>query len=334
MGFETGEHVGWGLAYRDNQQESSQQRWLYNDGVLQDDTWGSGARKYVGLDLSGLVDQVEPTNTYTPMPAAEAGRVILFDPAAGLGPPERAPDGDPLFMNIFLDPEVSSQKFSAIAACLSANQTGLNAALAAIPKEVPESGRQFVAALKLGGFADELPPYFDPAFREAVASMRSATTIPAYGDFLLYPGRSVTGRIDGHTVRLTAVKRGNDADTRFEVDGVEVIPREEKEDPAVNAAVVPNAPTNVPGVLLGDFGLTLDGPACAHQSDNCGERIDGRWSAGDQALSLTVSVRTTEPYYDGYESWPCWSPEARALQEAAARRVGYKATEGCETPSK
>jgi hypothetical protein len=257
QGFEVGDGIGWGLAYR---YPSKQLVWLYNNGMPNGD-YGLTASKYVGWTFDGeSFTGTGPTYVYTPMPAALTDKVVVFAPAAGLLAPERAPDGDPSFMNIFVDPStMSTTEFSGIASCLSSHRTELNSAIGRLPGEVPEKDRRFLHVLQLGGIAYELPPFADPAFMNAVAKMRSARTFPNYGDFfVLYPGNTVAGKIAGRAVKLTAVGKDH-LITRLEVDGVSVTFKRLE-----NGMLAPRAQTNVDGVsidFLGDW--IIDGPDCA-----------------------------------------------------------------------
>lgn len=298
--FETGDRIGWGLGYRDS---PGSLLWLYNNGIHPPGVWGYAASKYVGWSLDGAHKEVGPTYAYTPMPAAVRGHVVLFDPAAGLGPPESGPGIDPPLMNIFIDPSVvSPQKFSAVVSCLSARRNELNAAMARLPEAIPADDAELMHVLRLGGIAYELPPYGDPAFMDAVANMRSARTIPQYGPFILYPGRTATGRIAGHAVRLT-VSGKQEPGTRLEVDGVVVKPTSNL------------GPTNVAGVSGGSMRWTIDGPVCDQKGWDCGadiETMDPHQNDGSE--SLDVEVRTDTYTYSQY---PDWSAESRAARKAA-----------------
>lgn len=282
--FEEGDAIAWGLGYRDKPDSLT---WLYNNGILPEGGHGPTAETYVGWNLDKEELDAGPTYTYTPMPPPVAGRVIVFDPGAGLGPPENAPAGDPPFMNIFLDAgRMSPEVFSAIAQCLGAHRAELNAAMSRLPERIPSKDDQFLHVLRLGGIAYELPPLANPMFRDAVANMRSATTIPANGLFLLYPGRSAAARFAGHDVRVTAVGYGNDADVRLVVDGVEVREPDQRNGPI-------DARSTVPGVSINLMGWSIDGPVCDHPGGNCGELIEVLHPTSDHAWLLLTNVRAS-----------------------------------------
>lgn len=314
------DEFAWGIGYRDS---ADIVHWLYNDAETghPHEPGEPAVLKYVGWeDADGTPPG--PTYDYTPMPPVAPGRVILFDPSAGLKPPGDYPRDDPPLINIFIDPDaMSAQEFAAVVACLSAQKEELNAAMVRMRATLPLSPATRFVVLRLGGIAYETPPFGDPAYMSALKNMRSAVTIPAYGDFSLYPGRTATGRIAGHTVRVSAVGNNDEFHVRYEVDGAVVARQDVKQDPGVNALVVPDAPTNVPGVSLGDAGLTIDGPACEVQSDNCGERIAAWVGRNKGLLRLSVGVRSAN---DQYLTYPDWSAEARA-----ARRDTGDCTKSC-----
>ena len=136
---------------------------------------------------------------------------------------------------------------------------------------------------------------------EGLATMRSATRIPVYGSFLLYPGKSASGRIAGHTVRLTAIGGSDNPDVRLEVDGVVV---NGSPDAAPTNAIA--KPSKALGVFRGPMGAwEIDGPACDHRSDDCGAMIQfGGRTAAEPAESIDVSVKIAP--YNQYSTDPGW----------------------------
>jgi hypothetical protein len=213
---------------------------------------------------------------------------------------------------MFIDPNaMSPQVFAAAVACLSDHKDALNAAMVRMRDTLPMAPASRFVVLRLGGIAYERPPFGDKTYMDALANMRSATKIPPNGPFLLYPGRTAAGVIAGHTVRVTAVGTNEEIDARFEVDGVVVV-RQPQQASSTNA--MEGWPTNVPGATLGFGGLTIEGPACGHASDNCGEMIGGGSSKADGAERLDVFVKT--PPYNEYTEYPDWSDQSRAARKA------------------
>ncbi|HEY2706609.1 MAG TPA: hypothetical protein VGI95_01035 [Caulobacteraceae bacterium] len=302
----------WGIGYRDH---PGGVHWLYNDA----ETGHPHApgeptvEKYVGWDVEGDPSNPGPTFAYTPMPAAAPGRVILFDLGAGLGPPGDFPRDDPPLMNIFIDPiAMTPEEFADVVACLQTHRNDLNAAMVRMRASLPMSPASRFVVLRLGGIAYEKPPFSDKTYMDALVNMRSASKIPAYGPFLLYPGRTATGVIAGHTVRVTAMSTDKGTEARFDVDDAVVVSQPRRPS-ATNA--MDGWSTNVPAATLGFGGLTIEGPACNQSSDNCGKMIGGGGSIEDGAAHLSVMVKTSP--YNQYTEYPDWSTESRAARKAA-----------------
>ena len=262
--MELGDTNGWGLFYHPSAGTSVA---LYDDGYIGDiskvrDRMFAGTGPYVGWRFDGKqFSGPMPTFTYTPLPAGGGPAMTVFDLAAQLGPHESTPSEDPPFLNAFVDPtKMSADDFAKVTACMSAHRKDLNAALALLPTNVPPWDRQFFRVLALGGLVYGHPPFDDPAYMAALSQMRGSTEIPNQGTFIIYPGGTARGVINGHSVRVFPNGVNNPG---IEIDGKAV-------------DFDSDGKSNVPGVFLAGpiAGWRFDGGVCRPDMQNCGKEIN------------------------------------------------------------
>jgi len=114
----------------------------------------------------------------------------------------------------------------------------------------------------------------------ALSQTRGSSTIPAYGPFIVYPGHSARGVVNGHLVE-NFPSGANRNSPRIEIDGNEV------KFAASGASDVPDVSRT--GVAEG---FAFDGPICQKKAQNCGKQIQLMTQNGDLSDTFWVTVRT------------------------------------------